>query len=296
MLKIFMTMLVTLMFGAPCAAQDYFVSHTMAKAEFSVHPGTVVKSEKWNGGIGVSDNLQMEIPLTGMYKRVWPEGRTDLMISDGAAELDWEPQSGQRLQFSARDRIGGGNLLYQARYDYRGKKVVLEKTDVIDWPATDTAKAYLYCPGLVSAQSSSGAARITVTSVTSVTGMLDPTGYNSNALVVTCEWTLTPKLASINLSFGGSDILVLTGESGRAVTGTFETVVTTSNAAGGYVLEVSSDSDVSFREGDTGPYSPELTLTRPEKVSYDTITIGVNIKPAVAGSYVHNVRVTATLL
>lgn len=295
MLKIFMTMLVTLMFGAPCAAKDYYVSESKATAEFSVHPGTLVKKQTWTGDtFKPSDYLKMEIPVYDMYRRVWPEGLTTLTISDPSAELDWGSGE-QRLRFLGRDRVGGGFVLYQALYDFRGNKVVLEKTDWTDMPVQGTAKAYLYCP-LPNATSDSGAERISVKSVTSVTGMLDPTGYNSNALVVTCEWTLLPKTGSINISFVDSDVLDLSGVSGQDVTGSFEVKVTKSNSAGGYALEVTSDSDVSFREDDYGPYSPVLAVTRPATGAYDYVTIGVHIKPAAAGSYVHNVKVTATLL
>lgn len=297
MLKIFMTMLVTLMFGAPCAAQHYIVSQAKATLNFYVHPGPLGGTKTWTGDIYQPVKfLKLSIPEYNMTRRVYPDYRAELTVSDPSARITWQ-FGDQILQFTAKNKGSeGGSILYRAGYTYYGNNIT---KDYIRWsaqPLQANNEAEIYCPALSYVQSDSGVESITIKSLTTLTGMYDATGYNSNMLEAICEWTVVPQPASINLRFVNSDILKLSGESGRPITGSFRTVVTTANATGGYSLSVSSDPDVSFREGDTGAYSPVLNLTRPDKVSYDSVTIGVKIKPAGAGTYVRNVRVTATLL
>lgn len=297
MLKIFMTMLVTLMFGAPCAAQDYLVSQSKATLNFYVHPGPLWGSKSWTGDTyNPVDHLKMDIPEYNMTRRIWPEGRAELTVSDPSARITWR-FGDQKLGFTAKNKgPEGGSIGYTGYYSYYDNTVKLSSTRWSALPSQYQYDARMYCPSISYVKSDSGVESITIKSLTTVTGMYDASGYNSNVVEAICEWTVVPRPASINLRFGDSDILKLSGESGRPITGSFRTVVTTANATGGYSLSVSSDPDVSFREGDVGPYSPVLNLTRPDKVSYDSVTIGVKIKPAGAGTYVHNVKVTATLL
>ncbi len=296
MLKIFMPLLVTLILSAPCAATTYEVTDRNATLNFYVHPGPLWGSKTWSGDTyQPSSMLKMEIPTFTMYPRVYPETRQELTISDPNAKLTWR-FGDQKIRFTAHNSLDMNFISYDASYSYHDNSLTREYVRFSLIPIQNKTTVNSYCPSLSYADSDSNVSEITVRSRVTLTGMYDSSSYNSNMAEMLCDWTLKPRAASINVWFADGDILALKGVSGRPITGQFRVAVTTAGATGGYVLKVVSGSNVSIRESGSDTYTNMLELTRPDKVSYDSTTIGVKIEPAGAGSYVHNIKVTATLL